>query len=421
MKGSPRRRFLLALTAVALVVSLVPMAGAGIAGACEDDEMLSLDVETSTYDGLDGDRYLDGVITNNTSVTVSPSKVKISFAEDPGNTRDKWIGVGSLAPGAWATFHLDWPYSTPDTWTPSAVEVLGWPDDSEARLALTLDGASVPTTDSDGLRSYTLTVTNPNPFPVGDVRVDGRENDEGTGGLVDVLGKCCPLEIGPGAQVSFTVAGLSPASAPLATPVIQVTGLEKPTVTLTADTVSPVYGSPVTFTIEVRHYDGSLATGDRMVKLYSSPDGDDWSYRHFYTTTGRAIVAAWPDRQIYYMARHYPNGDGLADAYSAKILVTPKVAAAAPYVPAKVKARNAFKVKGRLSAGVKSAGKAITIIAQRKSGSRWVKAGTYKPTMDKSGNYYKSLRLAKTGTYRVRAYRYGVGYTPYRSLRVVRR
>lgn len=420
MKGSLRRRFLVALTGVALVVGLVPLAGAGIAGACEDEEMLSLAVEARTYDGLDGDRYVDGVITNDTSVTVSPNKVKLSFAEDPAKTCDQWIGVGSLAPGEWATFHMDWPCSTPDTWTPSAVEALGWPDDSPARLELTLDNVSVPTTDSNGLRSYTLTVTNPNPFPVADVRVDGRENDDGTGDLVDVLYKCCPPEIGPGATASFNVVGLSPASAPLDEPVIQVTGLEKPTVTLTADTVSPVYGSPVTFTIEVRHYDGTLATGDRMLKLYSSPDGDDWSYRYFNTTTGRVLVTAWPDQPTYYKARHYGPNNGLADAYSAKMLVTPKVAAAAPYVPAKVEVRQTFKVKGRLSAGAKSAGKPIKIIAQRKSGSRWVKVGTYKPATDARGNYYKSLKLKKTGKYRIRAYRSGVGYTPYRSVRVIR-
>jgi hypothetical protein len=102
MKGSLRRRFFVALTTAALVVGLVPLSGAGIAGACEDWEMLSLAVEARAYDGLDGKRYLDGVITNDESVTVSPSKVKISFAEDPGNTCDEWIGVGPLAPGAWA-------------------------------------------------------------------------------------------------------------------------------------------------------------------------------------------------------------------------------------------------------------------------------------------------------------------------------
>jgi hypothetical protein len=33
--------------------------------------------------------------------------------------------------------------------------------------------------------------------------------------------------------------------------------------------VSPVCGSPVTFTIEVRHFDES-GPGDRILKLYSS-------------------------------------------------------------------------------------------------------------------------------------------------------
>jgi hypothetical protein len=417
MKGSLRRRVLVALTTAALVVGLVPLAGAGIAGACEDEEMLSLSVEARAYDGLDGNRYLDGVVTNNTSVTVSPSKVKISFAENPGNTCDEWIGVGSLAPGAWATFHLDWPCSTPETWTPSAVEVLGTADDSDVRLPLTLTDVSAPTTDTDGLRSYTVTVTNPNAFPVGDVRVNGREDIAG-GDFLDAVYQCCPPDIGAGQSVDFDVVGLSPAAAPLDDPTIQVTGLELPTVTLSADTLRPVYGSPVTFTIEARHHDGSLATGDRILKLYSSPDGDDWSYRYFNTTTGRVVVTAWPDQPTYYMARHYGPNNGLADAYSDELLVTPRVADAAPLAPAKVTVRHAFKVKGRLSAGAKSAGKPIKISAERRSGSHWVKVGTYKPTTDLKGNYYKSLKLKRTGKYRIRAYRAGVGYTPYRSLRV---
>ena len=418
MKGSLRRRLTAGFMAVALVAGMMPVVGVGTAGACEDQQQIKLPVVARGYDVLDDSRYLDGVITNDTTVSVAPEKVMVSFAENPRYVREEWVCSPPLAPGEWVSFHLDWPKSVPATWTP-VVESLGSPT-SQSALSLTVNSVSEATTDEAGIRTYTVSVTNPNAFPVADVDVVGIEKDAASSDFVDALDSCdVPGAIGPGETAEFTVRGSSPWPGVLAAD-LHVTAFEQPTVTLSADTLSPVYGSPVTFQLSLTHSDGTPVVGGRTLTLLASADGEDWhDIRCVDTNTGSATVKAWPGRPLHYKAAYW-SGDGLACAESDAVFVKPKVAAGAPGVPATVRAKHAFKVRGRLNAGDKSTGKQVKIIAQRKKGSTWVKGTTVTVSADSAGNYSKNVKLSSAGTYRVRAYRAGVGYTPYRAVKVRR-
>jgi hypothetical protein len=83
-----------------------------------------------------------------------------------------------------------------------------------------------------------------------------------------------------------------------------------------------------------------------------------------------------------------------------------------------VRARKSFFVRGRMCAGATSGTKPVVLITERKKGSKWVKTASTTASTDSAGRYKKSVKLSSAGTYRIRAYRAGVGYTPYKSLKV---
>lgn len=406
-------------TALLLAVVLVPLTGTGVALACAD---LPLDTEYVVYDGLDGKRYIDGVITNDTSVTVQPENVQITFTEEPGETHDGWISADPLAPDERVTFHVDWPSSAVDTWTPSVVG-FGYKTTAARALPLTIESVSAPATEGAGWRTYTLSIYNPNAFPVGDIRAFGTERDGRT--LLDTVeGVCLPCELGAQQRTDIEVSGLASSAV---TPVLEtsVTAYELPTVTISADTLNPLYGSQLTLTVELRHSDGTLVTGPRTLKLLTNDGGgeecasqparsvqcgDNWTYRWTTTTTGRAVFTALPTGPTYYKGAYW-EGNGFASAESDEIYVVPRVAASAPTAPSSVRVGRSFKVKGRMNSGAKCVGKPIKVIAERRVGSRWVKKISQSAQRDTSGNYYKSIKLNRSGKYRVRAYRSGVGYS----------
>lgn len=423
MRASISRRVVAAFTAVVLVVGMVSLTGVGTAGACEELQ-IKLPGTAVSYNA-DGDRFVDGVVTNDTSQTLTPTRVRVSWAERPWRVVDEGICSGPLAPGEWTSFHLDRPCGIAATWTP-VVQGYALPSDADARtLSLTVSNVSDPTTDDAGVRTYTVTVTNDNAVPVSSLDVDAVERTaDASGALVDALDSCgLPDSLAPGASADFTVSGAAPSDG---TPVtdIHVSGLEQPALSLSADTTSPVLGSRVTFQLNLTHADGSAATGSRTLQLLASKNGEDWcdNSRCIETDTGGATATVRAERPMYYKAVYW-GGDDLGCAESAVIYVEPQVdsnAPSAPDAPGVVRAHHKFKISGRCWSGVKNAGKTITIIAERKKGSKWSKVASVKTTANGSGTYSKSVQLGSAGTYRIRAYREGVGYTPYRSLKVTK-
>jgi hypothetical protein len=410
------RRAVTGFVVLTLAAGMMSLTGIGTVGACE--EQVQLPAIARGYDAGGDGRYLDGMVTNDTTQTLVPACVKITWAESTTRKSEIWICSGPIKPGEWAAFHAEWPCGVPSTWTP---EVAGYASPSDAGdklLSLTVDSLDAPVVGEDGARTYQVTVTNNNAVPVSSVDVVGVERDATSTAFVDALDSCGPPDtLATGESATFEVTGCSPWDA-ATTPDIRVTALEQPTITLAANTTTPTYGSPVTFTLSLKFADGSPAVGGRTLKLFSSADGKRWcDYRPYETNTGTAVALSTPMRPTYYKAVYW-GGDDLGWAQSDVILITPHVAATKPSAPESVRARRAFWVRGRMCAGARSAGKPIVIIAERKRGSHWVKSATAIAKPDSAGRYKKSVKLSSKGTYRIRAYRAGVGYTRYSLLKV---
>jgi hypothetical protein len=411
-----KRRVVSVLTAVALVVAVLSLTGIGSVGACE--QQLKVSGVARGYDVADDGRALDGIVVNDTSKTVDPGEVKIGWLESPNRIDEQWVCSGPLAPGEWAAFSGEWPEGVPTTWTPVVIGYASIVGDDAGPLPLTVSDVSEPATDECGFRSYTITITNPNAFAVSSIDVSGIERDAGSDEFVDVLDGCGPDSLAAGESRQIDIRGKSSWDGALSTD-IKATGLEQPSLTLSANTLTPDYGSLVTFKLDLKRADGSPATGCRTLKLFTSHDGEDWNddYRCLETKTGSVQVAVMPDSPTYYKAVYW-GGDDLGNAESDVLFVQPQAANDAPQAPNVVRARKPFKVHGCISAGPKSTGKPVTIITERKCGSRWIKTATVKTTADAAGRYVKSIKLTTTGTYRIRAYRTGVGYSAYKSLQV---
>ena len=419
MRGSMRRRLVAAITAVALVSGMVSLTGVGTAGACEE-LLVEVPGAAHSYNTAEGCRFVDGIVTNDSTVTLTPAKVKITWAENSHKSIDEWICGGPLAPGQWSAFHLDRPCGVPATWTP-IVQGYALPSDPDAKpLAVTIGDVSAPTTDDAGVRSYTVTIKNDNPVAVSSFDVQAIERSVGTTAVVDTLDGCgLPDSLGAGESAQFTLSGSAPWDGALTTD-IRITALERPSLALSASTMSPVYGSAVTFSLDLTRADGSAATGCRTLKLFASTDGEEWcDYTCYDTETGSATAVVVPDNPLYFKAIYW-GGDDLGFAESDVIYVTPQVVAGAPIVPTKVKARHGFKVWGRISAGARSTANGVTIVVERKRGAAWLKHQWVKATADGTGRYSKTVKLATTGMYRIRAFRAGVGYTPYKSVKVTK-
>ncbi|MDR3686178.1 MAG: hypothetical protein P4L93_04385 [Coriobacteriia bacterium] len=410
------RRIFAVLMAMVLVVVMMSLTGIGTAGACEDLQ-IKLPAVARGYDAGEDGRYLDGIVTNNTTATVVPNYVKISWAESTKRQDEEWICSGPIKPGEYAAFHLDWPCGVPATWTPVVTGYASPSDADDKPLAVTVDSIGPATVDGSGVRTYSVTVTNNNAVPMSDFNVTGIERDASSTAFVDTLDSCPPDSLDPGESSTFDVTGSSPWGTALK-PDVDVSGLEQSNIELTADTTTPDYGSPVTFTLSLTQADGTPALGDRTLKLLVSADGDNWcDYKCVDTNTGTAITLSTPDRPTYYKAV-YEGGDDLGYSESDPIQVTPNVLKTTPDLPSSVRARKPFFVRGRMCAGATSGTKPVVLITERRHGSKWVKTASTTANTDSAGRYRKSVKLSSAGTYRIRAYRAGVGYTAYKSLKV---
>lgn len=363
--------------------------------------------------------FLDGVITNDSSVTVCVDKVLIGWNESVTATSSLWAGGDTLAPGEWTTFHQEWPDGIDGTWTIGSSTAVAHPSDASHAIGVSV-GAIGPVNVEGGMRWYSARITNTSALTVSSIKVVGREVDGGSTFIDSLFSWDLPDSLAPGQQADIIVRGKDTSASPSATPQIaRITALEKPTITLTYDTLRPVYGSPITFRINLARSDGSPATGYRTLKIYHSFDGDHWEgdYFHQDTTTGSVTTSITPDRPTYYRAVYW-GGDDLGQVMSEWVLATPQLANGAPTAPKSIRLSRAFLVAGRLTRGPGNSATKVTIFAEKKVGRRWIRKLKTTTSVDAGGAYKKSLKLKSRGTWRIRAYRPGVGYSKYRTVRV---
>ena len=412
----PSKRVSAVFTALVLSMVMGMLAVPVLASACEE-ATVTIPAIARGYVYGSSLRFVDGMVTNDSSVTVNVDKVRVTWAENPSVTSDFWVGCQFLAPGQWTTFHESWPCGVEPTWTVDAATAYAYKRTGTSRaIDLQLRGVSGPVLDGD-MRVWTVSVTNTSSVTVGGIDLIGREMDGDT--FVDTLFSWdLPDQIAPGESVYFEVRGKSPWPVE-PTADMRFTAVEKSTITLSPDTLAPVYGTPVTFKIELRRSNGSLATGSRTLKIYHSYDGNKWAPDYFHQNTGTGVVVTQitPDRPTYYRAVYW-GGDDLSQAVGEWMLVTPKVANGSPIAPKHVHAKRTFAVRGRIGAGAGSSSRRVTIHAEKKVGRRWVRKVKLATTADTNGAYRKSLKLTSRGTWRVRAYRSGVGYSKFRTVTV---
>ena len=409
-----RRRWLAALLVATLVASMAPV---GTAAACEESQ-IQIAAVARGYDYSTELRFLDGIVTNDSSITVLADHVNVGWLEEAARAPEQvWLGCRLLAPGEWTTFHEQWPCGVPETLTPDPV---GFAYDGTGKvgaLELTLGGVSGPTLDGN-MRVYTATVTNPNAFPVSSIEVIGVERDNATSAFVDTLWSWdIPDVLAPGETKAIEVRGKSPWVGSL-TPTMRFEALERPVITLTPNTLTPSYGTPITFQINLTHADGTPVTGCRTVKIYYSYDGENWDhYYHWETTTGAYTAQIVPDRPTYYKAVYWGDDD-LGWTMSGVLFAQPRVVAGTPSAPTYARPYRSFTVSGRMCAGVYSAGKPVKVFVYKYRYGHWVKKASYTTSADAAGRFRKSMKLYSRGTYRVKTYRYGVGYSRSKYVRV---
>jgi hypothetical protein len=425
--GNRRFRVAVAVLATCLVVALSGLASPAYGGsrkvACATDTTLSVEA-TAAYDYGDA-RYLDGIISNDSTANVNCPVVEVRWLEDPERDPEQaWPRADGMAPGDWTAFHLSWPESVPSTWT-AVVTARGYQTDRTA-LRLRVDAVSKLGGDASAmsglatdlgseLRSYVATVTNTAAFPVSSIELIGAERYGAT--FLDAVwswDEPAVLQPGQSAQIEFH------AKAPTAgTPVpdVFVEARKRPVITLHADTLTPYYGTPITFTLKLTDPAGALITGGRTLKLFYSADKDNWEYVPKETETGVAAVRFAPDKPMYFKALYWGDGEwGMTE--SAVVRAVPRIVAAAPAAPSIVDSDKRFKVHGRMSAGAKSAGRPVYLRLHQYSPSRgrWVYKGSLKATPDSAGRFTRSVVLPTGGRWKMRAYRKGVGNSKFEYL-----
>jgi len=391
--------------------------------ACEPAIELSVEA-TAAYDSAYG-RYLDGIISNDSTVNVGCPVVEVSWLEDADRVERVWPRADGMKPGDWTAFHLSWPDDVPVGWTP--IVTAGGYQTERTALRLRVDevvqlvpeGAIAPQcVEADpNLRSYVATVTNDAAFPVSSIELIGAEWDGES--LVDAVwswDEPCVLQPGESARIEFH--GKAPTSgSPV--PDVFVEARERPVITLDADTLAPYYGSPITFTLKLTNSAGEPLAGCRTLKLFYSADQRCWSYVPRQTETGTAVIRFTPAKPLYFKALYWGD-DTYGMTESAVIRVVPRVVNTDPNAPEKVEADRKFRVHGRVSAGAKSAGKPVYLRLYRYSHTydKWVYKASVKTTADSAGRYSRSMTLSKRGSWKVRAYRSGAGYSGYERFKV---
>jgi hypothetical protein len=425
MKRRVGHRLLSVVTAAALLFGMLTLAGPGTAGACEE-EQVKLTGTARSYVTTGGERFIDGIITNTTTHTISANEVKLTWAEAPGRVQSGWICGGLLAPGEWASFHFNLLGGIATTWTPT-VECYAYlkPDAKPLDVEISDVATQVPDAGEASFqcydneaRIYTATVTNNNTVPVSSIDIAAVERDGGMSAFIDSLDTCdVPESLQPGESAQITFYGYAPYVGSI---VVAARGsaLEQPTLNLSVDNDKPNYGYPVTFSLQLLKADGSAADGECGFALQVSEDGEDWCEAKCIDASGGGVTLhVRPDSPTYFRAVYW-GGDVLGYTTSNIIRVEPVKTADQPTCPGSVLAGKGFKVAGRIDAGAKSRGKAVKIIVQRKRYGRWVTTTKTTTKADVSGKYSKKVKLFRAGSYRIRAYRSGVGYTPYKSLKV---
>lgn len=176
-----------------------------------------------------------------------------------------------------------------------------------------------------------------------------------------------------------------------------------------AGSLSPTvaYGQPVTMQATLRDKNGA-PLGVTAAVVQVSADGvifgDVPDVSPSNPSTGVFTYTATPSSRAYY--RFAYKGDVVnGRSYSAAVSITPGVSLSAPIAKSKVKPRKKLTVWGTISPWHSPAEKTVRIKITRKSGKRWVSAGSYwARNYDIPGGTRYALTLKfKAGTYRIYA------------------
>jgi hypothetical protein len=410
----PRARALLALAigALASIILASPAFAGTLSTACSTAVPLTLGAST-TYDSAYG-RFIDGMIYNATTQTVVCPWVRVTWS--PGHEDIAWPETGRLSTGDWTTFHFAWPGDVPVTAVP-VLEAFSEPG-TDGRVELTVGTPTGPVRDPEtGKRTWEVSVTNGSAVTVSGIELFGAEFLYGS--FHDALFESSgPESLAPGASATYSLYGKNPTPGAVNIAYLAAFGYEQPVITLAVSSTAPASGDPVWFRMELRDSGGALITGGRTLKLYSSVDGSDW-YKDQYvsTDTGVAYLALVPGGPTFYRATFW--GDGrYGSAHSAPVHVVPVGGPPAPVTPDLAKSRKYFWVSGSMRAETPAASQLVTVRCYRKIGRRWALKARFTATADQYGEYAKRVTLRQRGTYRIRAYRPGIGYSAYRYMRV---
>jgi len=419
-----RAAALLVAVAVAFGTVAVPpgasaatQAPAAVAAACASDVALQV-YETVVYDSVIG-ILIDGIILNDSGTTIDCVRVKAAWPS--GQTAEGWP-AGELEPGEWTAFHIEWPDGLPTSAGLPVVTASGSPG-TFTHYDLDYTPPVLVSEPGAGYRTWVTTVTNPeaNGVPVSSIEIAGYEQDDESA-LVDCVMAWLPCEDGlaPGesAEVEFHAKNMS-ATSTVSVTALRITGKEQPVVTLSYDTLTPAIGQAIQLRVDLKTFDGVPITGSRTLKVYYSTDGGkNWSHKYCTTETGFAVIPLAIDKPTLLKAWFWGDSEYGA-AGGGIVAATPRNATMLLAAPSAVRVNRQFKVRGVLKrGGTTGNGRTVTVQAYKRVGSRWALKTSYRAYPTASGSYVRSMSLRSRGQWKLRAYRAGVGYTPYRYVRV---
>jgi hypothetical protein len=178
-----------------------------------------------------------------------------------------------------------------------------------------------------------------------------------------------------------------------------------PTLSIGVSSAYPAYGS-----LDLR---GSLrdeaeaSMPNRMVEIWSSPDGAGWSpltaVRTSAAPSGSFLLHARPTRRTYYRAV-YAGDEARPSGYSPVVRVLPKVSVTKPYRRSTVVKRGrTYVFTGRLYPPHDSAA-ALKVLAYRRVRGKYVYSRAFYAAARPSGIYQSRVKLPLRGKWRLRAF-----------------
>jgi hypothetical protein len=409
---------LIAIVALAIVVVA---SAPSVAMAAGDTELTVTDV--SSYVTADGQRFIDGVVRNDSFGAVRDISVVVGWEENEARTDVAVVSDPALASGSWTTFSLQVSADVSADWNPRLTAMgTGSPYDG---IELRVGSVSAIPAIVDGYRYYAVDVTNDSLATLDSITLSGIERHLNP--LVDaVVVDDAPERLVAGATARIVFHGTNESLDPSATEV-RASGRQTAHLSILALDSSPEVGSQAVLSAVLRDADGAAIAGDHRFHFLRSFDGIEWTcVMHGAATQARLDI----DRPTLYQVALYDDTE-LGTTVSQSILVTPsakKIVAIAPspswapvptLLTSRVRVRRSFSLHGAI-AGSDAQSVPAQLLFYRQQGrrGRWVLKATVSVSREASGAYGATTVLRQRGDWRVRASLPSGLSTPYRYFRV---